>query len=206
MNKKFVVYAYSRKDETFYYIGKGCPRRPYGKRKRGINPPADRSRIHILHSNLDENTALDYEKNLIKFYGRKDLGTGLLQNRTDGGEGVSGWIPSEEWRINKSKSMKGELNPFYGRKHSDNTKEILSLKATGRNGGSKNYFYNKRLAGKDNPMFGRNRPDLSERNRQGCPSKGTKWYNNGRVSKRFKPDEVESGFTLGRLRVNSNSF
>lgn len=99
----FVVYAYCRKDGTFYYIGKGKPNRPYQRRgKKGINPPGDRNRIIILHSGLPEETSLDYEKKLILFYGRKDLGTGLLKNLTDGGEGTCGWIPSEEYRKNRS--------------------------------------------------------------------------------------------------------
>jgi hypothetical protein len=93
----FVVYAYCRKDGTFYYIGKGKPERPYVWRgKRGINPPKDRSRVLILHHGLPEDLAFDYEKRLILFYGRKDLGTGLLKNMTDGGEGVSGYTHTEE--------------------------------------------------------------------------------------------------------------
>ena len=103
----FVVYAYCRKDGTFYYIGKGKPSRPYVWRgKRGINPPKDRSRILILHSSLQEKVSLEYEVKLILFYGRKDLGTGLLKNRTDGGEGICGWVPSEEYRQNRSAQLR----------------------------------------------------------------------------------------------------
>ena len=103
----FVVYAYCRKDGTFYYIGKGNPKRPYRWRgKRGINPPKDRSRILILHHGLEEKVSFDYEKKLILFYGRKDVGTGLLKNRTDGGEGTCGWVPSESYRKNRSEQTK----------------------------------------------------------------------------------------------------
>lgn len=103
----FVVYAYCRKDGTYYYIGKGKPHRPYQWRgKRGINPPKDRSRILILHSELPEELALEYEKKLILFYGRKDLNTGLLKNRTDGGEGACGWIPSQDYREKRGEQMK----------------------------------------------------------------------------------------------------
>lgn len=99
----FVVYAYCREDGTYYYIGKGKPSRPYRKRGyKGINPPKDRSRILILHSDLSEETAFEYEKKLILFYGRKDLNSGLLRNRTDGGEGSSGWKHTQEFKERKS--------------------------------------------------------------------------------------------------------
>lgn len=87
----YVVYAYSRKDGTFYYIGKGRPQRPYSNR-RHVKMPSDRSRIHILHKNLDEDTAYLYEEKLINFYGRKDLFPewGILRNMADGGRGGPG--------------------------------------------------------------------------------------------------------------------
>jgi hypothetical protein len=179
----FVVYAYCRKDGTFYYIGKGRPRRPYGKRREGIKPPRDRDRILILHSGLSEQTAFVFEEKLILFYGRKDLGTGLLRNMTNGGEGVSGWIPDEEWRKKKSESMRGEGNPAY--------KDGSRLRRTSKPRES--------MAGENNPMYGKPRPDLASRNKEGCPSKGTKWYNNGQIDKRFVPGTESEGFVQGRL-------
>ena len=35
---------------------------------------------------------------VIAFYGRINNDTGCLANLTDGGEGMSGWVPSEETR------------------------------------------------------------------------------------------------------------
>ena len=55
---------------------------------------------------------------MIAVFGRKDLGTGILYNRTDGGEGISGTILSEETKQKMSESRKGHKNHFYGRKHS----------------------------------------------------------------------------------------
>jgi hypothetical protein len=179
----FVVYAYCRENGTFYYIGKGRPRRPYGKRKEGIKPPKDKNRILILHSGLSEKTALDYEEKLILFYGRKDIGTGLLRNMTNGGEGVSGWIPDEKWRRKKSESMKGEGNPMY--KDGSSLRQVSEPRES--------------MVGENNPMYGKSRPDLSLRNKEGCPCKGTKWFNNGKVDKRFVPGTEPEGFTQGRL-------
>jgi hypothetical protein len=185
----FVVYAFCRENGTFYYIGKGRPRRPYGKRKEGIKPPFDKNRILILHSGLPEQTAFDYEEKLILFYGRKDQGTGLLRNMTNGGEGVSGWIPDEDWKRKKSESMRGEGNPSY--------KDGSRLRRTSKPRES--------MAGENNPMYGKPRPDLASRNKEGCPSKGTKWFNNGEIDKRFRPDSVPEGFVPGRFNMGRKS-
>jgi len=202
---KFVIYAFCREDGTFYYIGKGSLKRARSKRRHGINPPVDKSKILILHSGLDEETAFDYERKLILFYGRKDLGTGLLRNMTDGGEGVSGWIPSEEWRTKKSRSMKGENNPFYGKQHSEETKALLSAQKKGVKVGKKNPMYGIRLIGPLNPMYGKKRPDLAERNRESPSCLNTKWYTDGTKSLRCKEGEQPEGFYLGRPSVKKSN-
>lgn len=197
----FVVYAYCREDGTFYYIGKGRPRRPYGKRKEGIKPPKNRERILILHAGLPEETAFDFEEKLILFYGRKDLGTGLLRNMTNGGEGVAGWIPDEGWRKKKSESMGGKGNPMYG---VTLPPEVIKAAIEKRQKNYKpedNNFFGVRLVGELNPMWGKERPDLVQRNKENPSAKGTKWCNNGEIDKRFSPDSVPEGFVPGRLKV-----
>jgi len=131
--KNTVVYQWLRKDGTPYYIGIGNPRRPYTGRRVCGSPPS-RERIVVLHENLDWQTACRIEKELIAFYGRKDMGTGVLRNLTDGGDGIHGLIFTQSHREKLSKSGKrrrltkrqrlflsksrmGENNPMYGKIH-----------------------------------------------------------------------------------------
>jgi hypothetical protein len=103
---RFYTYAYLREDKTPYYIGKGSRKRAYTRSKRDIKPPKDKSRIILLKQNLTEEEAFKHEKYMIAIFGRKDLGTGILHNKTDGGEGVSGIVITEEIRIEKSEAGK----------------------------------------------------------------------------------------------------
>ena len=104
MKNNFYVYQYIREDGSPYYIGKGSGNRAFVKNKRGI--PKDINRIQFVKTNLTEQQALDLEKNLIKHYGRKDLGNGILINLTDGGEGLSN--PSKESRRKMADAKKSE--------------------------------------------------------------------------------------------------
>lgn len=104
----YYTYAYLRKDGTPYYIGKGKGRRKYSVTDHNIKPPRDKSRIVILESNLTNIGALALERRYIKWYGRIDLGTGILRNMTDGGDGASGMIISQETRDKISKANKGK--------------------------------------------------------------------------------------------------
>jgi hypothetical protein len=80
----FYVYTYLREDGSPYYVGKGKGNRAYAIHS-GFRPPSDRSRIRV-YPMVDEATALAYERYFIHLWGRKDNGTGILQNHTDGGE------------------------------------------------------------------------------------------------------------------------
>jgi hypothetical protein len=105
----YYTYAYLREDRTPYYIGKGKGNRAYRKRYKGIKPPKDKSRILMLKQNLTEAEAFRHEVYMINVFGRKDLGTGILHNKTDGGEGNSGFVPSEETRRKLSEANKGKI-------------------------------------------------------------------------------------------------
>jgi hypothetical protein len=57
-------------------------------------PPKER--ILFLKKDLTYSESLDHEIYMIAVLGRKDLGTGILRNMTDGGEGTPGRVKSPE--------------------------------------------------------------------------------------------------------------
>jgi hypothetical protein len=81
-SSEYYTYAYLRKSNgTPYYIGKGKGRRAFVKHK-GISTPKDRSKIIFLKENITEEEAIKHEIYMITILGRKDIGTGILLNRT----------------------------------------------------------------------------------------------------------------------------
>jgi hypothetical protein len=117
---EYYTYAYLREDGTPYYIGKGKGNRIHQKHS-GFYPPEISRRI-FLKKNLNEEQAFKHEIYMIFVFGRKDLRTGILHNKTNGGEGVPGILMDEE-RRKMCASLKGKkLSESHKRKIGESNK------------------------------------------------------------------------------------
>jgi len=218
----YCTYAYLREDGTPYYIGKGNKHRPYSKNRR-FKPPA-RNRILILKKDLTEEDAIRHEIYMIAVFGRKDLGTGILRNLTDGGEGISGYVHGEEtkskigasnsrkkrpqalreriaatvkgfcWYHNGSQSIQSRVHPGDGW-----VKGRLRNWDSPTTTGMKWYH-----RGEEVKLFScdpgegwkQGRPNASSPNNH--TNKGKKWYNDGQQNRMFV--EPPEGWTPGMIR------
>jgi hypothetical protein len=110
----FYIYAYISENGKSYYIGKGQGKRAWLRKEHqshGIYIPKNENLIVIMESNLTETGALALERFYIRWYGRKDNNTGTLYNKTDGGEGMSGFSHSDKSK-EKMKKMKEGYIPW----------------------------------------------------------------------------------------------
>lgn len=142
------VYAYIRatdsdtaKAGTPYYVGKGSGRRAWTKCSGEIGMPTNDDFIVILESDLSVIGALAIERRMIRWYGRIDNQTGILRNKTDGGEGGEGVVGKVPW--NKGKKQSPEHNDkirkaLTGIKRSEETKRKVSAVRKGTPGTFKN--------------------------------------------------------------------
>lgn len=128
MKNDFYVYLHRRKsDNIVFYVGKGSGRRAWYFHERNTHWTNTFKKhgcvVEIIKENLSEQDAFELEKQLVAEYAGKKL-----CNKTDGGEGVSGYrftkeqikrlseshkglIISEESKRKMSESKKGRVNP-----------------------------------------------------------------------------------------------
>lgn len=218
---RFYTYAYLREDRTPYYIGKGCGKRAYRQLNHNVKtPPKDR--ILILKNKITNEDAKKHEKYMIAVFGRKNNGTGILRNLTDGGEGVSGLKQTEQSRekmrkpntkehndkVRKSIKQKWENDEYdkeewrkrnLGKKQSEETikKKSESLK--------KYYKKNKKVVTEEQKK--QISETLKKKYKNGeikiippSPNLSAKWWNNGEINTR----SVECpGITWKRGRIKS---
>ena len=119
--------------------GNGYNRQPYFWRaiqKYGW----DNFEHEILINNLSQQDACKMEKYFIKLFNSNNPQYGY--NNTDGGEGKSGWHPSEESKLKNSLShiglQCGNKNGMYGKHHTEEAKRKMSANKKGKNSGIDN--------------------------------------------------------------------
>lgn len=134
---KYYVYEWIRLDTNEpFYVGKGHDRR-WKILNRGNNKHFNNIvksvpvAVNILHDNLDEQIALDLECWYIWQY-RDIIGYDLC-NIDDGGFGGSLSNETKQKISEKAKLRIGELNPFYGKQHSEEAKMKMSEMRKGSN-------------------------------------------------------------------------
>lgn len=122
----YYVYAYMSNDGLPYYIGKGKGNRAFDNNHR-VPVPKDKTEIIFLETNLSNIGALALERRMISWYGRLDIGTGILLNKTDGGEvGSLGYKHSEETLKKISEANKGKPAHNTGKSMSAESRKKLS--------------------------------------------------------------------------------
>ena len=116
----YYTYCYLNEDGKPYYIGKGSGDRAYDPNNSVSIPPRDR--ILILKDNLNEEDAFKHEVYLIEILGRKNQGTGILENMTKGGNQPPLFISHSEETRSKMRQ----------RRHSEETKKKIGQSSKGR--------------------------------------------------------------------------
>ena len=113
-----IVYQHKTSDtNSIFYVGIGKTRdRAFSLKKRSEFHKYVREKhgmiVEILNEGIDWEEACKIEKELIKTYGRRGQGNGILVNMTDGGDGLNN--PSEETRakISKGNTVKKRTDEF----------------------------------------------------------------------------------------------
>ena len=137
------VYKHTRKDNgEVFYIGIGTQdkyKRAFSLIKRNNFWKNITSKteflVEIIYDGLSWENACIKEIELIKHYGRRDLGLGTLVNMTDGGDGTYNVKHSEEWYEKQRKNNNRKDRPI-----TEEHKRNISLnhKSKNNNDGSGN--------------------------------------------------------------------
>ena len=220
---RFYTYAYLREDVTPYYVGKGSGYRIYCKSGRPCTIPKDKSRIIFLKQDLTEEEAFKHEIYMIAVFGRKDLGTGILRNKTNGGEGVSGYVMTEKAKENlrklalnrkmppKSKEYREYVSKIHkGKTVREETREKIRKSRMGTKHTSETIEKLRKLnLGENNAFFGKihteeTKKKISESKKgSSAPNKNKLCWNNGEVHK-YSIECPGKEWILGRIKHINN--
>ncbi len=143
-NNIYYVYEWYNTDtKEIFYVGKGKNNR-YKHIKNRNKFFTDYYNTHNcdvrkIYENLSEEEAFQKEVETIKYY--KENTNYRLTNQTDGGEGASGLIVSDEFREKMRKIVSGKNNPNYNHKWSEEMKQKARERMIGKYNGENNPNY-----------------------------------------------------------------
>jgi len=119
----YIYFIYEIDSVNPFYVGKGKGRRLHDhlqprrlkkntflyNKLRSMIKKGEEFTIQIVMDGLTESEAFVEEMYFIQKFGRRDIDTGCLCNMTNGGDGVSGLIHSEEHRLKLSISRRNAV-------------------------------------------------------------------------------------------------
>jgi len=180
MANNFYVYTHTRADTNqVFYIGKGKGDRSKNVQARGrywknVYNKAGGMSVDYIVKDVDEEFAFMVEIECIDLYRERGY---KLANIGTGGAGAAGRIVSEDTRRriglanSKTPKARGESHGMYGKKHTQESLQKMSLARKGKYIGEKHPMFGKkateeekkrmsermkgRFAGKDNPFYGK---------------------------------------------------
>jgi len=119
----FYVYVHRRAtDGRVFYVGKGTGNRAWSLRRNGYWKNIANKHgftIEIVIQDMREPDAFQLERELIAFYGRENLA-----NLTDGGEGCSGIIQTEEHKAKVASAHRGMKRSEESRKRMSDAQKL----------------------------------------------------------------------------------
>lgn len=153
---EFYTYVWRDSAGVPFYVGKGK-----GKRSRSTTNRSKEFKqvyaqggctVEIVDWFIHESQAHAHEVELIERYGRRDIATGSLVNKTDGGEGASGII------LTRSAEMRAKISAsLTGKTLSEETRAKMSAASRGRPKSAKH---------RANISAGKSNPSTEKRERQ----------------------------------------
>lgn len=200
MNKIYYVYEYiDPRNNKVFYVGKGKGNRlTTHLRKSSLTKDTPKSKlikeilneglspiIQKVKENLTEEESLQYEMELIKFYGKENL-----TNETTGGQGTSGRTSplkgkklSNETKLKMSQSRMGHIGykGFLGKHHSEESKQKMRESKLGPlnpqygkpRGEEALKKFKEKISGENHPMYNKHHTEQT-REKISTALKGTK--------------------------------